>query len=174
MSTIATNSHWPLGPALLAGAVLSAICISPGSTLAQPDSHQDTPQAEVQAATTATAPMGHRHWLQFGRASWYGRPFQGQTTASGEPYDMNSMTCAHRSLPMGASVLVTNLRNHRSVLVRVNDRGPVPESRVVDLSYAAAKILGFRGIAPVRIDLVDPALSPSQIAALSWPAQFQR
>jgi len=100
--------------------------------------------------------------------------FQGQATASGEPYNMNSMTCAHRSLPLGTTVLVTNLRNHRSVLVRVNDRGPVPESRVIDLSYAAARILGFRGIAPVRLDLVDPALSPAQIAELSWPAQFQR
>ena len=87
---------------------------------------------------------------------------------------MNSMTCAHRSLPLGATVLVTSLRNHRSVLVRVNDRGPVPLNRILDLSYAAAKILGFRGIAPVPIDLVDPSLSPAQIAELSWPAQFQR
>ncbi len=165
MSTIATQSHWPLGPALLAGAVLSAICISPGSTLAQPDS----PQADTQAAIPH-----HRHWIQFGRASWYGRPFQGQATASGELYDMNSLTCAHRSLPLGASVLVTNLRNHRSVLCRVNDRGPVPESRVIDLSYAAARILGFRGLAPVRLDLVDTTLNPAKIAELSWPAQFQR
>jgi rare lipoprotein A len=167
MSTIATQTHWPLGPAILAGAVLSAICINPGSTLAQPDS----PQAHTQIAA-ATPP--HRHWHQLGRASWYGGTFQGQATASGEPFDMNSMTCAHRSLPLGATVLVTNLRNHRSVLVRVNDRGPVPESRIIDLSYAAAKILGFHGVASVRLDLVDPSLSPTQIAQLSWPAQFQR
>jgi rare lipoprotein A len=167
MSTTETHTHWPFGPAILAGAVLSAICISPGSTLAQPDS----PQAKTQVAAV---PPSHHHWHQIGRASWYGSAFQGQATASGEPFNMNSMTCAHRSLPLGASVLITNLRNHRSVLVRVNDRGPVPESRVVDLSYAAARILGFRGIAQVRIDLVDPALSPSQIAELSWPAQFQR
>jgi rare lipoprotein A len=167
MSTIATHSHWPFGPAILAGAVLSAICISPGSTFAQPDS----PPTDQQASTPISH---HRHWHQTGRASWYGRAFQGQATASGEPFNMNSMTCAHRSLPLGASVLVTNLRNHRSVLVRVNDRGPVPESRVVDLSYAAAKALGFRGLAPVRLDLVDPSLSPSQIAEMSWPAQFQR
>jgi rare lipoprotein A len=167
MSNIATHSYSSLGPALLAGAVLSAICISPGSTLTQPDSSQANNPA------TLAAPA-HRHWHQFGRASWYGSEFQGQATASGEPYNMNSMTCAHRSLPLGTTVLVTNLRNHRSVLVRVNDRGPVPESRVVDLSYAAAKILGFRGLAPVRLDLVDPALSPKQIAELSWPAQFQR
>lgn len=167
MSTIATQSHWPIGPALLAGAVLSALCISPGSTLAE----HDTAQASTQ---NAVAPSAHHHWHQLGKASWYGRPFQGQATASGELYNMNSMTCAHRSLPLGTSVLVTNLRNHRSVLVRVNDRGPVPESRIVDLSYAAAKLLGFHGIAPVRLDLVDPALSPAQIAEMSWPAQFQR
>jgi rare lipoprotein A len=166
MSTIATQSHWPIGPALLAGAVLSALCISPGSTLAE----HDTPQGSTQ---NAVAPSAH-HWHQLGKASWYGRPFQGQATASGELYNMNSMTCAHRSLPLGASVLVTNLRNHRSVLVRVNDRGPVPESRIVDLSYAAAKLLGFHGLASVRLDLVDPALSPAQIAEMSWPAQFQR
>src|ERR1700761_4382766 len=160
MSTIATQSHWPIGPALLAGAVLSALCISPGSTLAE----HDTPQASTQ---NAEAPSPHRHWYQLGKASWYGAPFQGQATASGEPFDMNSMTCAHRSLPLGATVLVTNLRNHRSVLVRVNDRGPVPENRVIDLSYAAARILGFRGVAPVRLDLVDPAsLSPTQISEL--------
>lgn len=167
MSTIATQSNWSIVPALLAGAVLSALCISPTSTFAQPD---PIPSSRPQAQ----AASHHRHWQQVGRASWYGRPFQGQATASGEPYNMNSMTCAHRSLPLGASVLVTNLRNHRSVLVRVNDRGPVPESRVVDLSYAAAKILGFRGLAPVRLDLVDPSLSPTQIAEMSWPAQFQR
>jgi rare lipoprotein A len=167
MPAIAIHSHSSLGPALLAGAVLTAICISPGSTLASSDSPQDI------KATTLTA-QTRPHWRQFGRASWYGGAFQGQATASGELFNMNSMTCAHRSLPLGATVLVTNLRNHRSVLVRVNDRGPVPESRIVDLSYAAARILGFRGLAPVRIDLVDPALSPKQIAELSWPAQFQR
>jgi rare lipoprotein A len=167
MPAIATHSHTSLGPALLAGAVLSALCIGPGSTLASPDSPH-----EIKATTVATT--AHHHWRQFGRASWYGSAFQGQATASGELFNMNSMTCAHRSLPLGTTVLVTNLRNHRSVLVRVNDRGPVPESRVVDLSYAAAKLLGFRGLAPVRIDLVDPALSPKQIAELSWPAQFQR
>jgi rare lipoprotein A len=166
MSPIAIRSHFSLGPALLAGAVLTAICISPGSTSALPDS--------TQSDTSSVASNHTHHWRQFGRASWYGSAFQGQQTASGEIFNMNSMTCAHRSLPLGATVLVTNLRNHRSVLVRVNDRGPVPESRVVDLSYAAAKLLGFRGLAPVRIDLVDPALNPQQIAELSWPAQFQR
>ena len=167
MSTIATHPHWSLAPVILAGAVLSAICISPNLTSAQPN-------PKPAAVQSAAATPHHRHWIQFGRASWYGRPFQGQATASGEPFDMNSLTCAHRSLPLGASVLVTNLRNHRSVLVRVNDRGPVPENRVVDLSYAAARVLEFRGLAPVRLDLVDQSLNPTRIAEVSWPAQFQR
>ena len=111
------------------------------------------------------------HWYQFGRASWYGHALQGMQTASGEAYDMNGMTCAHRSLPLGALIRVTNLRNHKSIVVRVNDRGPVPETRVVDLSYAAAHILGFnqRGTAPVRIDVVSMKPSASQIAQLNFP-----
>lgn len=104
----------------------------------------------------ALPPQPQHHWYQIGRASWYGKLFQGHQTASGEDFDMNQMTCAHRSLPMGSLVKVTNLRNNKSVIVRVNDRGPVPHNRVIDLSFAAAKLLGFggRGTAPVRIDLV--------------------
>src|ERR1700753_1366045 len=101
------------GPAILAGAVLSALCISPGPTHAQPKTVQDS-------ASTAVSAPAHHHWRQFGKASWYGSAFQGQTTASGESFNMNAMTCAHRSLPLGATVLVTNLRNHKSVLVKGN------------------------------------------------------
>lgn len=131
----------------------------------------------VQAAVVSTADAStlprqpHTHWFQFGRASWYGHALQGMETASGEPYDMNGMTCAHRSLPLGALVRVTNLRNHKSVIVRVNDRGPVPETRVIDLSYAAAHLLGFsqRGLAPVRIDVVSMKPSTSEVAQLTYP-----
>ena len=116
------------------------------------------------------------HWYQFGRASWYGHALQGMQTASGEAYDMNGMTCAHRSLPLGALIRVTNLRNHKSIVVRVNDRGPVPETRVIDLSYAAAHILGFnqRGTAPVRIDVVSMKPSASEIAQLTYPELARR
>jgi rare lipoprotein A len=109
-----------------------------------------------------------RHWYQIGRASWYGEELQGQQTASGEDFDMNQLTCAHRSLPLGSMIRVTNLRNHKSVVVRVNDRGPMPQNRVVDLSYAAARFLGFsnRGTAPVRLDLVN---SKAELAQLSYP-----
>lgn len=82
---------------------------------------------------------------------------------------MNGLTCAHRSLPLGALIRVTNLRNHRSVVVRVNDRGPLVSTRVVDLSYAAAKILGFHGTSRVRLDLIDPNPTPEEIARLQWP-----
>ena len=94
---------------------------------------------------------------QTGKASWYGKFFHGRPTASGEPYDMFLFTAAHRTLPLGTRMKVTNLSNGRSVIVRVNDRGPVPLSRVVDLSYAAAQVLGFRqgGIGRVRLDVLE-------------------
>jgi rare lipoprotein A len=129
--------------------------------------------AEQGASSATKAPTVHRqHWFQFGRASWYGHALQGLPTATGEAYDMNAMTCAHRTLPLGSLVRVTNLRNHRSLVLRVNDRGPMVETRVVDLSYAAAKRLGFShiGIVRVRLDLVDIKPSPSEVAMLTKPA----
>ncbi|MFL6299991.1 MAG: septal ring lytic transglycosylase RlpA family protein [Terriglobales bacterium] len=96
---------------------------------------------------------------QIGKASWYGKQFHGRTTASGEPYDMFQFTAAHRQLPLGTSVKVTNMHNGRWVMVRVNDRGPVPESRIIDLSYGAAEMLfdaKDRGLLKVRLDIVQP------------------
>jgi peptidoglycan lytic transglycosylase len=95
---------------------------------------------------------------QVGTASWYGRYFHGRPTASGEPYDMFALTAAHRTLKLGTWVRVTNLRNGKSVLVRVNDRGPVPQSRIIDLSFEAATVLDFRarGLEKVRVDVVEP------------------
>ena len=95
---------------------------------------------------------------QIGRASWYGKPFHGRTTANGETYNMFQFTAAHRQLPLGTWVKVTNLRNGKWIMVRVNDRGPVPEDRIIDLSYATAQLLDFRarGIERVRLDRVNP------------------
>ena len=106
-----------------------------------------------------------------GTASWYGEAFDGKTTASGEPYDMYELTAAHRTLPMGTWVKVTNLRNHRWVLVRINDRGPVPTDRIIDLSYSAAKVLKMsgRGIARVRLDLMKTPEPSSDLAMLRLP-----
>lgn len=151
--------------ALVAGVVLLTLPgiagnqqVEARAKTAQPPVFPDGPQP----------PEHQHHWYQLGRASWYGALFQGQPTASGEDFDMNAMTCAHRSLPMGSLVKVTNLRNHKSVVVRVNDRGPIPTNRVVDLSYAAARFLGFtrRGTAPVRLELIS---SSSQLAQLDFP-----
>jgi rare lipoprotein A len=96
--------------------------------------------------------------FQVGTASWYGQIFDGKPTASGEPYDMYDMTAAHLTLPMGSYVRVTNLRNGRAVVVRVNDRGPIVPGRIIDLSYGAAQALEFRqrGLQRVRLDLVNP------------------
>jgi rare lipoprotein A (peptidoglycan hydrolase) len=100
----------------------------------------------------------HRPY-EVGRASWYGKKFHGRKTASGEKYDMFQFTAAHNQLPLGTYVRVTNLRNGRWVIVKVNDRGPVPKSRIIDLSYGAAQILQMRtyGIEKVRLDIVEPA-----------------
>ncbi len=109
-----------------------------------------------------------------GTASWYGRRFHGQKTASGEPYDMFAMTAAHRTFPIPSYVRVTNVKNGKSVVVRVNDRGPFHSNRIIDVSYAAAARLGFvsAGSAVVDVERVFPgevvSIEPS--AAASQPA----
>ena len=137
-----------------------------------------TARQSVGANSSKTNPKAKQrsHWFQLGRASWYGENFQGQPTASGEAFDMYQMTCAHRSLPLGALVRVTNLRNHRSVVVRVNDRGPMVPTRIVDLSYAAARVLrmGGRGTLRVRLDLIDARPTRAESAQLSWPGPAPR
>ncbi|NIB41821.1 septal ring lytic transglycosylase RlpA family protein [Pseudomaricurvus alkylphenolicus] len=96
-----------------------------------------------------------------GIASWYGNKFHGRQTSNGELYDMYGMTAAHKTLPIPSYVRVTNLNNGRQVIVRVNDRGPFHEKRIIDLTYAAASKLGFlqQGTAPVRVQVVEPKSS---------------
>jgi rare lipoprotein A len=94
---------------------------------------------------------------QVGAASWYGKQFHGKTTASGEDFDMFEFTAAHRKLPLGTFVKVTNLKNGKWIIVRVNDRGPYVGNRIMDLSYSAARMLNFRdGVERIRIDLIQP------------------
>lgn len=106
-------------------------------------------------------------FVQTGIASWYGPEFHGQPTSSREIYNMHDLTAAHNSLPLGALVMVTNLSNGKSVVVRINDRGPFVKGRVIDLSYAAAKALDMigPGTVEVRIELLPspslPRLPPS-------------
>lgn len=94
-----------------------------------------------------------------GLASWYGEDFHGRQTANGEIYDMNSVSAAHATLPMPTYVRVTNLTNNRSVIVRVNDRGPYHADRIIDVSVKTAVLLGFygSGVAPVRVEYVGTA-----------------
>jgi rare lipoprotein A len=139
--------------------------VSSKSELARPEKGKVT--NSVKAKGVAHRQKGNSKPYQVGKASWYGKSFHGKTTASGEPYDMFQFTAAHRQLPLGTLVKVTNLDNGRSVVVRVNDRGPVPHTRIIDLSYGAARMLGIpgHGIQPVRLDVVQPstlALAQSQ------------
>ena len=93
-----------------------------------------------------------------GLASWYGKKFHGHRTSSGETYDMYAMTAAHKTLPLPTYVRVTHLENGKSVIVKVNDRGPFHENRIIDLSYSAAKKLGVtaKGTGPVEVVALDP------------------
>jgi rare lipoprotein A len=129
---------------------------TPTYEVARPEKGKVTNSAQAKASRPRHKGISQPY--QTGKASWYGKSFHGKTTASGEPYDMFQFTAAHRQLPLGTLVKVTNLDNGRSVVVRVNDRGPVPTSRIIDLSYGAARMLGIpgHGIEPVRLDIVQP------------------
>ncbi len=136
------------------------------------------PNSSEAGSTQQTARKSNQPWVvvqpkkhrtkpfQVGVASWYGKFFDGKPTASGEPYDMHDLTAAHPTLPLGTFVKVTNLRNGRSVVVRVNDRGPVVDGRIIDLSYSAARAIEMKshGIQRVRLDLM-----PNQMVAMANP-----
>lgn len=110
-------------------------------------------QKQAAAAKTPREPKPY----QIGLASWYGKQFHGRTTASGEDFNMFELTAAHRQLPLGTYVKVTNLHNGKWIIVRVNDRGPYVSGRIMDLSYSAARMLNYRsGIERVRLDIVQP------------------
>lgn len=105
-------------------------------------------------------PRDDRSYDRTGTASWYGKDFHGKPTATGRKYNMYEMTAAHTTLPTGTLVRVTNLQNSRSVVVVIADRGPFTRKRIIDLSYAAAKHLGFitQGTAKVRVTYLKPAI----------------
>jgi len=129
------------------------------STLGAAPGQQYGPSAKQSPANAPKAPASKKPSkpYQVGEASWYGKQFHGKETASGESYDMFRFTAAHPTLPLGSWVRVTNLRNHKSVIVRINDRGPVVPGRIMDLSYGAAQVIGLRGygVAKVRLDVVQ-------------------
>jgi rare lipoprotein A (RlpA)-like double-psi beta-barrel protein len=113
--------------------------------------------AAALAAGAAASPRETRSYRQRGIASWYGPEFQGRRTASGERFDMYAMTAAHRTLPLSTEVEVRNPRNGKTVVVRVNDRGPFRGNRIIDLSYSAARALGLvhSGVGVVEIHALE-------------------
>jgi rare lipoprotein A len=124
------------------------------------ESGQTRKALESSAVATTAVKQVHVRPYQVGTASWYGDYFEGRPTASGEPYNMYDLTAAHPTLPLGTFVRVTNLHNGRSVIVRVNDRGPVVPGRIIDVSYNTARVLKFsgKGLQRVRLDVVHPHL----------------
>ena len=119
------------------------------------------------AADTPSLPP-KRAGKQVGIASWYGHPFHGRRAANGEVYDMEKFTAAHRTLPFGTQVRVVNLLNEKTVTVRINDRGPFVDGRIIDLSHAAARAIDMDhpGIRPVRVEVIASpgAIPPAQFA----------
>lgn len=124
--------------------------------------------------TARTPPAPSPGWSETGIASWYGNPYHGRPTSSGEIYDMEQMTGAHRTLPFGAIVRVTNLTNNKRVEVRINDRGPFASGRIVDLSRAAARSINMigPGTARVRVELLSYAGTPTTSA--TYTVQVER
>lgn len=109
-------------------------------------------------------------YVEEGLASWYGADFHGKPTSCGEPYNMHAMTAAHKTLPLGTYVKVSNLRNGRSMILRINDRGPFVGGRIIDLSYGAAQELGSAtpGLAPVRVEAVQVASEQHLAGGTYW------
>lgn len=176
-----TNSALPALPGAVVLTMLLAACAGPAPILSDRDAPplvvppglEDLPDPVPHWEPARSA--GNRSpYMVFGRtyhvmpsadgyaeeglASWYGRKFHGRNTSNGERYDMFELTAAHKSLPLPTWLQVTNLANGRSTIVRVNDRGPFHEDRIIDLSYAAAVKLGFadRGVARVRLEVIQP------------------
>jgi len=144
---------------------------------AEPRSRYGNPESYVVFGQTYRVQKSARGHVERGLASWYGPGFHAERTSSGEPYDMYAMTAAHKTLPIPAYVRVTHLENGRSVVVKVNDRGPFVGDRIIDLSYTAAHKLGMirSGTAPVEIRVLDPgeetaSPSPSPTASSMPPS----
>lgn len=161
-------ASWAVALALTGCATGPALVKTPPSEM---------PAPEMPAPQPGPGPKVAPRPAMTGTASWYGKAHHGQQTASGETYDMHALTAAHRSLPLGTRVLVTNLKNDRSVEVRINDRGPFVRGRILDLSYAAARALGSLSDGAFRVKLVvleEPAgaragSSPTTKAAAGAP-----
>lgn len=135
---------------------------SPDGTVQEgkPEKSRRKSSKESESVTVAT----EGNWTETGMASWYGAPYHNRRASNGEIYNMRAMTAAHRTLPLGSIVRVTNLKSGNSVIVRITDRGPFIPGRVVDLSQAAAEKIGLikAGVAQVKVELVKASLPLDQ------------
>lgn len=161
--------RWPAALAALAWLVLGLagcaggpspdrVATSDAVPRAEPPSRRGNPSSYTVHGQRYHVMANNAGFRERGVASWYGNKFHGRPTSSGEPYDMYKMTAAHKTLRLPAYVRVTNLDNGKSVIVRVNDRGPFVDDRIIDLSYAAAHKIDMagRGTVPVEIEVVGP------------------
>jgi rare lipoprotein A len=146
-----------------------------------PPSAPDTAAAVPRRTKTVGIPVP-QGYNEGGNASWYGAPFHGRRASNGEIYDMYKLTAAHRTLPFDTLVRVTNLNNGKSTTVRITDRGPFVENRVIDLSFAAAREIDSvgAGIVPVRLEVLSGVADPTsgfftvQVGAFRGPANAER
>jgi rare lipoprotein A len=158
----------------LARALAIALLVGGGTAQHLPKSgsaySKKTNSTEIQRAVASIRPSVRPY--QVGTASWYGQDFVGKPTASGEPFNMYDLTAAHPTLPLGTLVKVTNLKNRRAVVVRINDRGPVVPGRIIDVSYSTARALKFQGQGTqrVRLDVLPVPKAPATMALLQVPA----
>ena len=161
------DGRWARGGLILALTLLLGACASFGGSGGAPRAPLVRDPAPIVSGTMRPyeikgrwyRPSEQPDYDEVGMASWYGAQFNGRSTASGERFDMNALTAAHKTLPLPALVEVTNLSNGRSTLVRVNDRGPYSDNRIIDLSRGAAEEIGLltQGVGQVRVRYVGPA-----------------
>ena len=164
--------RWGIGGSLgLLGLALLALAGCAEQQAARPPAQQTVPGYKVGKPYAIDGvwyyPAVDYNYAETGIASWYGSDFHGLATANGETYDMNALTAAHRTLPMPSMVRVTNLENGRQIALRVNDRGPFVNNRILDVSRRAAQLLGFetQGTARVRVEIME--LESRQLAMLA-------
>ena len=159
--TICEKAFLPALAAFTAGLLLAGCAVSPRfATKSTPSSSQGTSSAEgakSDAGKTSRNPTGKVLLTLEGVASYYADAYNGKKTSNGETYDMNDLTAAHRTFPYGTKVRVTNLENNKSVIVRINDRGPFKEERIIDVSLAAARELDLikAGTAKVKLEVIE-------------------
>ncbi len=158
------RAHWPAegDSAPRPGSVPNIASIPDPVPRNEPHSRYGNPASYEVFGRTYYTMDSAEGYVERGVASWYGTKFHGRRTSSGEPYDMYAMTAAHTRLPLPTYVRVTHLENNRSIIVRVNDRGPFVDNRIIDLSYVAAKKLDMheQGTAPVEVRAIVPGRQP--------------